>query len=164
MSDIDRHRIRYLMNGWPLFDSEDEDTPYGFIDEPLWAWADLTPEQQDELKAHARHEGFGDRPYDETFPFVLDDYGIACPHKWKNRPAEPVAMWRECVWCRVSEPLGGRVVTLMGKPIRVPDPPPPVWRVPIHEAATLATYDAGPTTAPAPLLYDEYHWDGHAYV
>ncbi len=98
MNELGRHRIARNMTlvGWPIYDGDDL---VGFVNEPEWAWADLTDEQQATIRQEAmRLQANRDLTWDEAFPFMLGEYGIACPHEWEYR--EPI--FRECRWCRVA--------------------------------------------------------------
>ena len=46
---LERHRVRYRMNGFPIYDSDD-DEPIGVIVEPIWDWESMTEAQRAELR------------------------------------------------------------------------------------------------------------------
>lgn len=158
MSDLGKHGLRWRMRGWPITD--DYGDVIGYMDEPEWRWGDLTDDQQAEIRQEAvRSQGGGrEISWDLALSFVLGHYAIACPHRWEY--TEPIS--RMCRMCYAMEPLPGRVVSIAGKHVRVPDPPPLVWRVPKPRSA-LDLLSAGPDADPS-FDVDEYRWTGSRYV
>ncbi len=153
------HRIRYRMRGFPIYD---KDELVGFIDEDAWDWDALTAEQQSAVRQEAvrvqnRSTGWRGEGWDTVFPFMLDEYGIRCPHKWENREST----FRECRWCRAMEPLPGRIVRVGDQTMRVPDSPPPTLKVPVPTGPSA--YQMG-AMDDLMLTVTEYRWTGSRYV
>lgn len=149
---LQRHRVRHRLNGMPILDERGD--PVGVVAEPLWKWDDLTPAQRAEVEAFA-----DEWPRDDPDPmrWALAEYGIACVHVWRRDHPK----LRSCRRCYVVEELPGRVVDVGGAATLVPDPPPPVWRVPVLRSITVMS-EADPMECVVDAL--EYHWDGSRYV
>jgi hypothetical protein len=160
--DLEQHGWRSRFNGFPIYghwEDGEEDLVVGFSFEPDWVWADLSDIDKTVVRDYAASLQVDPRgrdlTWDQAFPVALAEYAIACPHEWSYH--EPV--FRECKWCRVSEQLPGRVVTIDGKRMRVPDPPPSRWRVPRVAETTFVSS----ATLESSMIVDEYEWMGSGY-
>lgn len=139
---LDKHAIRYRMNGLPyLLDEELE--LYGTITEPIWGWPDLTESDQAALralaegdytkKAQAQAPDYFTPP--RIFNLVLADYGIACPHFDEWRKVDDSLMFEECEGCASRLTLRGTLAEFFGGEFSgerrlLPNPPPPTWDFP----------------------------------
>ena len=155
---LERHRVRYRMNGFPIYDEDEGDEPIGVIVEPIWDWESMTEAQRVELREVASYlQDAGQMTDDQAFSYALGEFGIQCPHDWVN--TEPI--YRECRWCRMVEQLPGIVVRIDGREMRVSDPPPSRLRIPrpAEPTALMVRDDDVPTST---IDVDEYEWNPHA--
>jgi len=159
------HGIRWRLRGLPIFESPCSDVVIGYTSEDEWKWEDLTDTQQYELKKYADKEHKRALPMkwniteDEALYYACADYGVECPHKWKNH--EP--FYRECVRCKTAEQLPGRIVRIGDKEMRVSDPPPRYVQIPRASKINLqyTMCDKDPVNSIVPMTcieYDEYQW------
>ena len=172
------HRIRYRMNGLPIYgrgfdvDGYGYDEIKGYVSEPEWKWTDLTPEEQAKIETDAAllviqsGERTPDDPLtdEQALSFLLAEYAIACPHRWTNHEdGRGVTIWRDCRMCYGSEQLPGKVYKVGDIWVRLPDPPPRYYRIPRPVKVSYVAYDPNPSTIGPALEYDEFRWNGRGY-
>lgn len=94
--ELERHRIRYGLNGFPIYSYRDhgrEQTLLGHAFEAKWQWADMSEELHAAIwrLVDAGVVHFTDRPNPptrlQTLALVLEEYGIACWHPAEHRRA-----------------------------------------------------------------------------
>ena len=160
---LDKHALAWRMRGFPIYDNPEDEEPSGFVDTAEWRWADLTVEERAEIQRRSDElAASANLTADQALAFTLGEMGVSCPHRWTEDLHPHLPPWRECSICHVAEQLPGVVVEIGPRTLRVPDPPPPTFRLPrkLGASALMASDDAAPELS---IVYDEYRWDGRRY-
>ena len=164
ISDLKKHGLSWRLNGLPIYDSNQD--LKGVVKEPLWLWSKLTDTQKAAIKTEAYEvAATGKMSYEQALPFICGHYGVSCPHNWINHLEPHIVPWRECEYCLLREMLSGMVVNVGDRVVRVSDPPPAVYKIPlVNKKKYLAFSDDSPSAMSVDIPCDVYRWNGKKYI